>query len=122
MNFKRLLILKRFERLGLHLPKISDGAMKHYRNDIKGNRMEESFMSEVKILRNWNLGKQYFSNNDVIKKGYGNLSMTLDKKTNTITTIKNRHGRIYDRYGKSINTYRDIDLKLKEQLNNIIGA
>lgn len=122
MNIKTIFKKMKLRKLGVEILDISKGAFKHYKEDVKGNLNEDDSIAELKILRNWKLGRQYFADDRVIKKGYGNLTLTLDRKTNTITNIKNRKGDIINKSGKIVDTYKDVDRELKKKLNEIIGG
>lgn len=120
MNLKEIVVRSKFKMMKMEIPKISDRAVVGYRDFVKGNKNEPTWLLRCKLLRNWNLAKQFYKSNSVVKKRYGNLVLVLNRRLNMIEYIWNNRGTIFDSKGNVVKTY--IDEELKQKLNSIIGV
>ena len=103
---------RRLNKAGLDYIEVSEGALKHYMNDIKGNDSEKITNLLIKINRNYSCSNVTREFPNTIVKTYGNLVIRYSKKTNKICNIYNRKGE-----GRNFH----VDKELKKRYDKVLN-
>lgn len=93
------------------VPDISVDALIAYKERVRKNSDKDGFYLYKKLLRNWLCAPTVYIDDDIEKRCYYNLTLTLDRNTNTIFRIYNHYRTLRD------HSYDD---EIRSELNEIL--
>jgi len=107
----KLLLKAKCKIHNIEIVDISERALGKYRCKIKGNDEESIDTCIHKLIRNWNVGKEFFRDSTTIKRAYSNLTIVFNIKENRIINVYNHYGSIRN----------EIDIDRKALVEKILG-
>jgi hypothetical protein len=107
----KLLLKAKYKIHNIEIVDISERALGKYRCKIKDNNKESIDTCIHKLIRNWNVGKEFYRDSKTIKRAYGNLTIVFNIEENKIINVYNHYGSVRN----------EIDIKRKELVSKILG-
>ena len=108
---EKFMLKQKLKKNSIEIVDISERALGKYRCKIKSNSEESIDTCIHKLIRNWNVGKEFFRDSATIKRAYGNLTLVFNIEENKIINVYNHYGSVRN----------EIDGERKTLVEKILG-